>query len=97
MSTQRSDDNGDSGQAVLSGGDCLLPVEPLEHYVTAVLGFAITLATTAMLYPWLVATSESLAYLSSTMLVFALAAVWLGVWFVLEMLWEWRSGRLTRS
>lgn len=95
MVTQRSDDDSDSGQAVLSGSDCLLPVKPLEHYVTAVLGFAITLVTTALLYPWLAATSESLEYLSSTVLVFGIAAVWLGVWFVLEMLWEWRSGRLT--
>lgn len=95
MDTRRSDDGSDSGQAVLSGSDCLLPVKPLEHYVTAVVGFAITLVTAAMVYPWLAATSESLVYLSSTVLVFTLAALWLGVWFVLEVLWEWRSGRLT--
>ncbi|MFC7028148.1 hypothetical protein ACFQH8_13020 [Halomicroarcula sp. GCM10025710] len=72
-----------------------MPVDPVEHYITGFVGFTVTLVGTAMLYPTLAAASDVLHYLSSTLLLFAFLAAWLLVWLSLEVLWEWRAGRLT--
>lgn len=72
----------------------LLSVHALEHYCTGGLGFVVTLLVIIIAYPWLTATAEIVPYLSSTLLVFTFAAVWIVVWLVLELVWEWRAGRL---
>jgi hypothetical protein len=94
MPTSRTDDRVQSGRACGADAPDGLPVDPVEHYVTGFVGFALTLVGTAMVYPALAAASEVLHYLSSTLLVFTFLAAWLLVWLTLEVLWEWRAGRL---
>jgi hypothetical protein len=46
-------------------------------------------------YPIIVALTQPLYVLSSTLIVFALFAIWLVTWLALEVAWEWRAGRLS--
>lgn len=94
MVTSRSDDPPGSRRGCGPDAPQGLPVGRVEHCVTGFVGFAVTLAGTAMLYPALAAASEVLHYLSSTLLVFAFLAAWLLVWLTLEVIWEWHAGRL---
>lgn len=47
------------------------------------------------LYPHLLAVTRPLGLFASTALVFFLTTIWLSTWFVFELAWEWRAGRLT--
>ncbi|MDS0221184.1 hypothetical protein NDI54_07475 [Haloarcula sp. S1AR25-5A] len=69
-------------------------VDPVEHYVTGILGFVATLLLGVQLYPWLQAVAGPSSFLGATWLVFSFAAVWLVCWIALEVAWEWRAGRV---
>jgi hypothetical protein len=66
---------------------------PVEHYVTGILGLVATLLLGIQVYPWLQAIAGP-SYLGSTWLVFSFAAIWLVCWIALEVAWEWRAGRV---
>ena len=74
-----------------------LAIAPVEHYVTGGCGLLVAVLGTALVYPWLVPLVEVVPYLSSTLVIFSVAAVWLAVWLTLELVWEWRAGRLSRA
>lgn len=71
-----------------------LSVRPVEHYITGFLGLFLTLLASTLVYSPVASMADSMSYLSSTMLVFTFAAIWIAVWLVLVLLWEWRAGRL---
>lgn len=87
-SSETPDEATDSDSCVCSVAN------PVEHYVTGVLGFIATLLLGMQVYPWLRAIGEPSSYLASTWLVFSFAAIWLVCWIVLEVAWEWRAGRV---
>lgn len=60
-----------------------------------VVGFVTAAAVTVLLYPLLVAITQPLHVLSSTMLVVIVVAIWLATWLSLEVVWEWQAERLS--
>jgi hypothetical protein len=51
--------------------------------------------TTLLFYPVLVAVTRPLQLLSSTAIAFVLVFLWLLTWLAIEIVWEWRSGRIS--
>ncbi len=70
-------------------------VSTVEHCSCGLAGLLATAVLVIFVYPVLVAVTQPLYVLSSTLIVFALFAVWLVTWLALELAWEWRAGRLT--
>ena len=64
-----------------------------EHHTCAVGGLVLAIALSGLLYPVLVALTESFGVLSTTALVATVIVVWSLGWIGLELLWEWRAGR----
>lgn len=68
----------------------------LEHWLTSVVGLGMALTVGVVFYVPIVETAASLAFLSTTAVVFLLTALWLVLWGTLELAWEWRAGRVHR-
>lgn len=69
-------------------------VGAVEHYSCGVASLLVTVVFVAFVYSSLVALTEALGILASTWLVLAVFAIWFGAWLLLELVWEWRAGRL---
>ncbi len=69
-------------------------VGTVEHYLCGLTGSLATMGLVALFYPTLVAVTRPLHILSTTALVVILTTVWIGIWFALELAWEWRASRL---
>lgn len=69
----------------------------VEHWLTGIVGLAVTAAVAVVLYQYVVAMAQQLEYLSSTALIFLFMGVWILVWAFLEVAWEYRAGRLFAS
>ena len=70
-------------------------VGTVEHCLCGVVGLLCTGAILALWYPALVAATQPLYVLSSTAVVAVTTTVWLLTWFGVELVWEWRAGRLS--
>lgn len=87
------------------GGGRRSPLEPtrtrgadaLEVSVCCVAGFLATSVVALLFYPVLVAVTRPLHLLSSTAIVVVLMLVWALVWLGIEVLWEWRAGRVSTA
>lgn len=64
-----------------------------EHHSCGLGGFVLAVAVSALLYPVLVALTESFGVLSTTVLVSTVVVLWALGWIGLELLWERRAGR----
>jgi hypothetical protein len=62
-----------------------------------VAGFLATSVVALLFYPVLVAVTRPLHLLSSTAIVVVLMLVWALVWLGIEVLWEWRAGRVSTA
>lgn len=69
-------------------------VGTVEHCTCGLLAALVTATIVGAFYPALLSVIRPFELLSSTTLVVALAATWILLWLVLELLWEWRAGRL---
>ena len=84
----------------LDGGGCRhdedLPgtVTIGEHCLCGGASLVATIAVIGFLYPVLLDITQPLHLLSSTALVTVALAGWIGFWLGLEVVWEWRAGRL---
>jgi hypothetical protein len=73
------------------------PVETVgtvEHVACGLTGLFVAGVLVTAFYPALVAVTSALRMLSSTALVFVAVGLWFAVWAALELVWEWRAGRL---
>ena len=66
----------------------------VEHFSCGLFGLLATAAVLVFVYPALVAATRPLYLLSSVALVFVVITAWVLVWLSLELVWEWRAGRL---
>ncbi len=69
-------------------------VGTVEHCSCGMAALVATVGAVVLLYSSLVAVTTALGLLGSTMFVLGVFAVWFVTWFVLELVWEWRAGRL---
>jgi hypothetical protein len=69
-------------------------VGAVEHYSCGLVGLFATAVALVFVYPALVAATRPLYLLSSVALVFVVITAWVLVWLSLELVWEWRAGRL---
>ncbi|MFC6973744.1 hypothetical protein ACFQL1_02110 [Halomicroarcula sp. GCM10025709] len=65
-----------------------------EHWLTGLVGLAVTFVVALAAYSSVVAMAEPLQYLSSTAVIFLFIGLWIAFWGLLEIVWEWRAGRL---
>lgn len=70
-------------------------VNPVEHGACCLAGLAATGLMALLVYPVLVAVTQPLQVLSSTAIVFVLVFLWLLSWLGIEIIWEWRAGRIS--
>jgi hypothetical protein len=75
-------------------GGPLVSVGVAEHCVCGAVGLLATLLTLVGGYSLFLAATRPLGMFASTALVFLAVALWIGSWLALELLWEWRAGRL---
>jgi putative effector of murein hydrolase LrgA (UPF0299 family) len=50
-----------------------------------------------LFYPALVELTKRFQMMASTALVFILAFVWVSIWLVIELAWEWQTQRVQKS
>jgi len=73
------------------------PIDPVEHVTCSLAALAVVGALVLVGYPLLVVLTQPLRLLSSTAIAFALLSVWLLAWLAIEIVWEWRAGRLSST
>ncbi|WP_324758404.1 hypothetical protein [Haloarcula montana] len=73
---------------------CCQSASSFEHWLTGLVGLAVTALVALVAYSSVVSMAEPLRYLSSTAVLFLFISLWIAFWAVLEVLWEWRAGRL---
>lgn len=76
-------------------GGSLVSVGVAEHCVCGAAGFVATLLTLIGGYSLFIAATQPLGMLASTAFVFIAVGLWVGSWLTLELIWEWRAGRLS--
>jgi len=65
-----------------------------EHSVCALAGGVTALIFVFLCTPLLLRLTYRFGDLSTTVLVFGVATLWVMSWILFEALWEWRAGRL---
>jgi hypothetical protein len=97
MNASRTTERDGRGRTDAAETDRTGTVGRVEHYSCGLVGLVVTAAALLFLYPALVAATRPLYLLSSVALVFVVITAWVLVWLSLELVWEWRTGRLFDS
>ena len=69
----------------------------VEYFGCGLLGLIATSLLVPLFYPYLVAVTQPLKMLSSTVIVLVFVVMWTLVWLGIETVWGWRTGRPSAS